>query len=525
MKKITIHKLIECTDDHADKDDEKRSDDTHGVGKIIVRWSCNINRRYINYSLSDIWSIWYKIYSLNKFILPNTQTNYKLKNPLDTDEKICTIILVVFYLSAILMNAFLKSVLSTLQHWWDRVVGLFTDHKGTNTNIISSQEIKPKTTSIKPTTSSFTMTTRQMTAFWMIGIGVVYLWYLLFSSIDLIYMIIAAGLIAAAVEVFIKWLQHYIPRGIGIVITYILLIIFILAWIVIVIPFLLQQISVMMTMGLDALQVVTNQISLLWLEGYITIQDWIPTMIQGQMIDFLQSDSNTLANLQQTIVSNLSNVVSTGSTFAKNIGLATVGLVNGLVVVITKTAIIMTLAIFFSIEQRRVRMFLIRQLSSHKDDLAPMTHRIDVFYHKMWLWIQSQLLLTVIIGVLVYIVLIVLQWIGFDLPNKIALTFMAWLTAVFPYIGTILWWLPAVIVATTLYGRKGMLAIIIWYTVIQQLEWNLITPTLMNKSLWVSPLVILLSVLIGWSVLWFIGLLLAVPLSIILTMVFQKDFE
>jgi predicted PurR-regulated permease PerM len=105
-----------------------------------------------------------------------------------------------------------------------------------------------------------------MTIFWVIGVGIVYLGYLAFQSLDLLYMILAGALIAAAVEVFIKWFQRYVPRGIGIAITYIVLMLFISAGIFIIIPFVLQQISIITSVGLTYLQQITNQISLLGLQ-------------------------------------------------------------------------------------------------------------------------------------------------------------------------------------------------------------------------------------------------------------------
>jgi predicted PurR-regulated permease PerM len=50
-------------------------------------------------------------------------------------------------------------------------------------------------------------------------------------------------------------------------------------------------------------------------------------------------------------------------------------------------------------------------------------------------------------------------------------------------------------------------------------------PVLMNKTLGVNPVVIFISMIIGALILWFVGVLLAVPIAVIITLVLEKTFE
>jgi predicted PurR-regulated permease PerM len=56
---------------------------------------------------------------------------------------------------------------------------------------------------------------------------------------------------------------------------------------------------------------------------------------------------------------------------------------------------------------------------------------------------------------------------------------------------------------------------------IQWTENNILIPRVMNKTLWVSPLLILICMLIGSSILWFLWILLAIPLAVVLTVFFE----
>jgi predicted PurR-regulated permease PerM len=79
--------------------------------------------------------------------------------------------------------------------------------------------------------------------FWAIGVGVVYIAYLAFQSLDLLYLILAAVLISVAMESLIQVGSRRMPRGLSIGLSYFLLILFMLTGVVIILPFILQQLS------------------------------------------------------------------------------------------------------------------------------------------------------------------------------------------------------------------------------------------------------------------------------------------
>ncbi|MGX9708772.1 MULTISPECIES: AI-2E family transporter [Laceyella] len=128
-------------------------------------------------------------------------------------------------------------------------------------------------------------------------------------------------------------------------------------------------------------------------------------------------------------------------------------------------------------------------------------------------YIKGQVLVSLLVGVLVYIGYLI---IGLDYSLILALVTM--FTNVIPLVGPFIGTIPAVIVA--LIDSPMM---VVWVLVVafvaQQLEGNLVSPYVMGKSLDVHPLTIILLLLVAGSLGGFLGLLLAVPTYAVLKVV------
>lgn len=361
-----------------------------------------------------------------------------------------------------------------------------------------------------------------MTLFWVIGVCIVYLGYLAFQSLDLLYLILAAVLISVAMESLISVWEEWMPRWLSIALSYLLLIIFMLTGIVIILPFVLQQLSSIITIVIEYFYVMGQKINMLWLAWYIDSLKRIPEFIQSQILNTLRNDT---MNIQSTLMNNISTVVSTGSDYAKNLWGIALSFVWSFFSVLGQVWLVLTIAVLFSLEKDSIVRFFVYYTTKNTDQITYMSDKIDIFYRKMGMWLKAQLWLCITIALVVYFALVVLALFGMPLSNLWALALMAWFTEFIPYIWPILWSIPAIIVATSMYGLKWFVIVTLLYVMIQRLENNVLIPLLMNKSLGVSPLLIFLCVLIGWSVLWFIGILLAVPLAVLVTMIIKKDFE
>jgi len=105
-------------------------------------------------------------------------------------------------------------------------------------------EIKDLQDAQKKQKKEVRITNRDMIKFWFIAMVMVFLGYILYSSLDILYLIIAAYIVSIAIEAIIMMFEKYhVSRSISITISYILLVIFLLSGFVLVVPFMVNQIS------------------------------------------------------------------------------------------------------------------------------------------------------------------------------------------------------------------------------------------------------------------------------------------
>lgn len=120
-------------------------------------------------------------------------------------------------------------------------------------------------------------------------------------------------------------------------------------------------------------------------------------------------------------------------------------------------------------------------------------------------YIKGQILVSVFVGVLVYIGYLI---IGIEYSLILALITM--FTNVIPFIGPLIGTVPAIVVAL-IDSPFMVVKVLIVAVVAQQLEGNLVSPQVMGKNLNIHPLTIIVLLLVAGSMAGFLGLLLAVP--------------
>ena len=96
------------------------------------------------------------------------------------------------------------------------------------------------------------------------------------------------------------------------------------------------------------------------------------------------------------------------------------------------------------------------------------------------------------------------------LPSALLLALIAALTEAIPIIGPLLGAIPAILVAATVSPELALIVAGV-YVVLQVLEGNVLVPMVMRNTVGISPLLVLLSLLIGAAVGGLVGAFLAVP--------------
>lgn len=134
-------------------------------------------------------------------------------------------------------------------------------------------------------------------------------------------------------------------------------------------------------------------------------------------------------------------------------------------------------------------------------------------------WVNAEILLMTIIGVLSYIGYTIL-----GLRYAVPLAIFAGLLEAVPSIGPTVATALAALVGFTISPLTGVLAIIVG-TLIQQLENNIIVPRIMKKTVGFNPLVTILLIASGAKLGGVIGAILALPLFLTFETIFKVLIE
>lgn len=126
---------------------------------------------------------------------------------------------------------------------------------------------------------------------------------------------------------------------------------------------------------------------------------------------------------------------------------------------------------------------------------------------KLGYWLRGQVILCFIIGIMAFAFLGVL-----GIPFALTLAIIAGIFEAVPMVGAYLGAIPAVLVALTISPVRALI-VAIGFTVIQQLEGNIIVPQVMRRAIGVHPMVILIAALMGGTLFGFAGVLIAIPVT------------
>ncbi len=130
-------------------------------------------------------------------------------------------------------------------------------------------------------------------------------------------------------------------------------------------------------------------------------------------------------------------------------------------------------------------------------------------------YIISQVILCLIITILTFLVLIGL---GIKLP--ILLSLINGFFNIIPYFGPVIGSLPAILIALTKSPKTALWALILLYA-IQQIEGDILAPKITGDSVDMHPLTVILLLLIGGKIYGFIGMVLAIPIGVIIKIIYE----
>ena len=131
-------------------------------------------------------------------------------------------------------------------------------------------------------------------------------------------------------------------------------------------------------------------------------------------------------------------------------------------------------------------------------------------------YLRGQLLITLLLGTFIYIGLSII-----NVPLALAISFLAAIFNLVPYLGPIIGVIPAVLLGFTVSPLTALLAVVV-FIVANQLEGNLLAPFILSKSTNLHPVTVLLAILAGAGLFGFLGALLAVPTVALIKLILEE---
>lgn len=358
--------------------------------------------------------------------------------------------------------------------------------------------------------------------FWIIWGLIVYFSYIVFKTLDVIYLILAAFVISMIMDAPIAFFSKRMHRGLAIALAYFLILVLLFVIVVVVLPFVINNLAEVLKLWIAKINEFQTLLQTEWLTNVIENHLSMPYTIKKYILDSIHSDV-FVSSLQDNIQQNISQIVSTWSSYVTNLWSFAVKLVTWIFTTIAQAVILFVLSIFFSIEKEWVINFISSLAWNRRNHIYV---KLQKMYAKLWLRLKWQSFVCLYVWVMIWLLYSLssrIFWV--DIPNIWTLATIAWLTNLIPYIWPFIWLTIATLVTLVAWGWKAWLLALIVYIIVNQSENNILTPIIMNKTLGVSALLISICILLGGLVFWFIGVLLAVPIAVILTMAFDKDKE
>lgn len=311
---------------------------------------------------------------------------------------------------------------------------------------------------------------------------------------DLALLVITAIVIASAIEpgvaFFIRW---RIPRFLSALLVYIL----VFGSIFIILYFFFPPIIADAAKFLSAMPRYIDAINLQ--TPFSSVAD-TTSLIQGSQ--GIQSFVQTLLSFQSVFTEGSAGVLQLFVTFFG-------GIFSLLLVIV--------LSFYFALQETGIDDFLRLVMpvayEEYSVDLWKRTQK------KIGLWMQGQILLSVIVGILVYLGFLII-----GIPYALLLSVFTAIAEIIPIFGSLIAGAVAVVVGYS-DGGVALAAIVAGlYIVVNQFESNLIYPLIVKKIVGVPPLLVIVALIAGYTLAGFLGVLLSVPAAAVL-LEFITDFD
>lgn len=313
------------------------------------------------------------------------------------------------------------------------------------------------------------------------GLLIILLFVLLYMLKDVVIVFLFALIIASAISPFAAWIESKgLPRLLGVLILYLVmfgLLVFVLSMVVPVI-------------SADISQLTTN----------------LPKIIQQftTSLDDVQSEAPRYLDF----LSEIQNILQVVSIYLQQSAQSVFSLVVNIFGGVFSFIAIIVISFYLAVMRKGIETFIQAVAPGQQEAyLIDLWKRTET---KVGRWLQGQLLLALIVGLVVYI--------GLSLMGiKYALLWglLAMVLEIVPVVGPVLASIPPVIFAFFDSPTLGLWTVV-FYLLVQQLENHILVPIVVGKTTGLNPVVVIIALLVGANLAGIPGMLLSVPVATIL---------
>lgn len=300
------------------------------------------------------------------------------------------------------------------------------------------------------------------------------LWFLYLIR-DVIAILFVSLILASAFDRSVDWLQrHRIPRPVGILGIYVILL-----------GSLSLIISALVPPLIEEIRGIAVDFPAYWERVTAGVLQFGPF---AETPSFLSGFQRFAASIEDALV-------STGQGVFGSI----ISLFGGVISFIFVLVMTFYMTVSESAMKGAFKMVVPNRYESYLSDLVTRMQQ------KIGAWLQGQLVLSLIIAALVYLGLTII-----GVKYALLLAILAGLLEFIPYVGPLLAAIPAIFFGATQSWFDALLVLIL-YVVVQQLENHLIVPAVMRRAVGIHPILSITAMLTGAKLFGFVGILMAIP--------------
>ena len=337
------------------------------------------------------------------------------------------------------------------------------------------------------------------------------LWVLFIYEVSSILIILAFSLFLNVLFApFLNKLNSWkIGDGIGMILIYICIILFLLFTAFSIIPIFIKQLSILIDISYTYTNNIVNAYNLNGIDAFDIPEFLKWPLSQMDLSQILNSLKDNIGQISSFVSSNLKSFLTSGA-----------GIISSITNVVMNFVFLFIFTFFIALERKQIRSFFYKMLPEtySKYLLKKEKDVVNTLYN----WLKSQLILWISLFFITLFGLLFIKLFWVHIDEIFTLALIAGMMEFVPYVGPILALLPALAIAFWI-SFKAVIIIIILYIAIQQLENNVLVPYVMGKTLSLSPFAVLIGMMIWGSLLGIVWIIIAVPLVAIIQ-IFLQDY-